>query len=168
MGEARHLVGDGGVWSMGDASLDASHQASTYQRIELITGDARRRRWTAEEKAAIVAESLKPGAQVSEIARRHGVNRGLVWTWRRQARQQFAGSEPGFVPVRIVDAPAPATPGTPAWHQTAAMERRPDKAAAGSAIGSIDIEMDGVRVRVTGPADAAALRQVLAYLGRPR
>lgn len=154
---------------MGDASLDASHQASTYQRIELITGEARRRRWTAEEKATIVAESLQRGAQVSEIARRHGVNRGLVWTWRRQARQQCMAVEPPFVPVRIVAEPASATPAPPPeLHEAAAIARRLDKTDAEPAIGSIDIEMSGVRVRITGAADAAALRQVLAHLGRPR
>jgi len=45
--------------------------------VELITGQRRRRRWTAEEKARIVAESFEEGANISEVARRHGVVRGL-------------------------------------------------------------------------------------------
>jgi len=44
------------------------------RRIELITGTGRRRRWSADEKARIVVESLKPGASVSEVARRHGLS----------------------------------------------------------------------------------------------
>ena len=41
-----------------------------YRRIELLTGPGRRRRWSAEEKERIIAESLAPGARVSEVARR--------------------------------------------------------------------------------------------------
>ena len=61
------------------------HQGDEYRRIELITGLSRRRRWTSEEKAQIVTESLLPGASVSAVARRHNVNRGLLTTWRREA-----------------------------------------------------------------------------------
>ncbi|MGY3116212.1 transposase-like protein [Bradyrhizobium sp. S3.14.4] len=43
-----------------------------------------RRRWTAEEKARIVAESLEANANLSDVARRHGVARGLLTAWRRQ------------------------------------------------------------------------------------
>jgi transposase-like protein len=48
---------------MANASLDDSHQAGTYRRIELITGDAKRRIWTEEEKAQILAESFQPGGK---------------------------------------------------------------------------------------------------------
>jgi transposase len=74
---------------MDNARLNAMHQdrheAGAYRRIELITGTARRRRWTMEEKAAIVAESTRPGVNVADVARRLGVNRGLLQTWRRKA-----------------------------------------------------------------------------------
>ena len=43
---------------MADAMLDARHEGDLYRRIEVITGQSRRRRWTAEEKARIVAERL--------------------------------------------------------------------------------------------------------------
>ena len=33
-----------------------------FRRIEVLTGPGRRRRWSAEEKAQIVAETLEPGA----------------------------------------------------------------------------------------------------------
>ena len=69
---------------MANASLNAMHQdrheADAYRRIELITGTSRRRRWTIEEKAAIVAENTRPGVNVAEVARRLGVNRGLLQT----------------------------------------------------------------------------------------
>lgn len=45
-------------------------------RVEVITGPERRRRWSAEQKRAIVAESLAPGAVVTEIARRAEIGSG--------------------------------------------------------------------------------------------
>ena len=44
---------------MADAMLDARQEGGSYRRIELITGERRRRRWTAEEKARIVADSFE-------------------------------------------------------------------------------------------------------------
>jgi transposase len=44
------------------------------RRIEVITGVERQRKWSAQAKAAIVAESLAEGAVVSEVARRHGLS----------------------------------------------------------------------------------------------
>ena len=52
------------------------HEAGEYRRIEVITGVARLRRWTADHNAAMVAESLQPGINISELARRCGVHRG--------------------------------------------------------------------------------------------
>ena len=63
---------------MANAMLDARHEGDSYRRTEVITGERRRRRWTAEEKARIVAESFEEGANISEVARRNGVARGLV------------------------------------------------------------------------------------------
>jgi transposase len=53
------------------------------QRIEIITGMERRRRWTAAEKLRIVEETLVPGDSVSAVARRHGVAPNLLYRWRR-------------------------------------------------------------------------------------
>ena len=60
---------------------------TTVRRIELITGTGRRRQWSADDKARIVVESLKPGANVSEVARRHGLSPQQLFGWRRQARE---------------------------------------------------------------------------------
>jgi transposase len=162
---------------MANVSLDDRHQAGTYRRIELITGDARRRVWTEEEKARILAESFQPGAKVSDVARRHGMNRGLLWTWRHQARKRGLGGEPTFVPVRMVDesaAPAAATAvgrsavsaSAPPAVLASAAAAVPDGVNAGSPTGTIEIEMSGARVRISGAVDTALLRQVLTQLGR--
>lgn len=65
-----------------------------YQRIAIITGTARRRRWTTREKLRIVEESLQSGETISAVARRHGVAANLLYRWRRLM------SEGGTVAVR--------------------------------------------------------------------
>ncbi|WP_376717444.1 transposase [Bradyrhizobium sp. 62B] len=55
-------------------------------RVEVLGGLERRRRWSQDDKARIVEETLVPGAKVTEVARRNGVATSLVFTWRRQAR----------------------------------------------------------------------------------
>lgn len=54
-----------------------------FQRIEVITGVARRRRWSAEQKLRIVEESFASGESVSVVARRYGVAPNLLFRWRR-------------------------------------------------------------------------------------
>ena len=68
-----------------------------------VLGIERRRRWSKEEKARIVEETLIPGAVVCEVARRHGVAQSLVFTWRRQARAEEPGGRDGSIllPVEI-------------------------------------------------------------------
>jgi transposase len=152
---------------MDSVSDSAMHQdrreGGGYRRIELITGAARRRRWTAEEKAALVAESLQPGINVSELARRRGINRGLLQTWRRTAMREAAESVGAFVPLRIEDGPVPAEAARPVSATPSA------SAAASSAAaetGVLEIESGRLRVRFSGPVDAAALKAVLAQVGR--
>ena len=53
------------------------------ERVEVITSVQRRRRWSAEEKAAIVQETWAPGMSVSLVARRHGIAPNQLFTWRR-------------------------------------------------------------------------------------
>ncbi len=84
-----------------------------FERLEVVeTG--RRRRWTEDDKLRIVAESLSGSRQVSSTARRYGISRSLLTTWRRQFRvQPQAGGEDGsgFVPAVVVpEGPASAPP----------------------------------------------------------
>ncbi len=68
---------------MDDIKADAN---GGFRRVEVLSGPARRRRWSVEDKARIVAETLEPGASVSEVARRWQVCSQQVFTWRREAR----------------------------------------------------------------------------------
>src|SRR5215467_8038733 len=54
-----------------------------YQRIKLITGAARRRHWTTDQKLRIIEASYAPGESVSSVARRYGVAPNLLYRWRR-------------------------------------------------------------------------------------
>jgi len=92
---------------MDHSMLEAMHEGRTYQRVELITGGRRRRSWTAEEKARIVAESAEPNANISDVARRNGVNRGLLTVWRRQAWEARSTSEHEALFVSAVSVPLP-------------------------------------------------------------
>ena len=84
-------------------------------RIEIITGRERRRRWSVAEQLRLVAESEAPGASVTAVALRHDVYPGLLFTWRRQAREGRLSAEAmaEFVPVRLVDAPDQPGPALP-------------------------------------------------------
>jgi transposase-like protein len=70
------------------ANTDAG--VTTVRRFELISGTGRRRQWSQDDKARLVIESLKPGANVSELARRNGVSPQQLFGWRREARELMA------------------------------------------------------------------------------
>ena len=78
-------------------------------RIEVITGPERRRRWSAEQKRAIVAASLAPGAVVAEIARRAEICPGQIYRWRREIRVGNGFAQALIAPVGD-GAGCPATP----------------------------------------------------------
>jgi transposase len=93
--------------------LEAMDEGRPYRRVEVITGRRQRRSYTAEEKARIVAESAAPGVNISEVARRNGVNRGLLTVWRREAGvipEAAPVETPLFVPVTMVEEATPAPP----------------------------------------------------------
>src|SRR5918997_1977909 len=75
----------------------------SFRRVEVLTGAPGRRRWSAAEKAAIVAESFAPGAVSSTIALRHGLHRNQLYAWRRELRSSALANPgvtlPDFVPV---------------------------------------------------------------------
>ena len=111
-----------------------------FRRLEVITGVGRRRRWSDEDKARIVAESLDPRTSASAVARRYGLHASQLFTWRQRLAALAACEGPGFVPV-VVAEDAAATSPEPA--------------------GRIEIALGPAVVRVGADVDAAALRRVL-------
>lgn len=101
------MVGDraGAMFGVMDEAMDEARHDGAYRRIEVITGRRQRRNWTDEEKARILADSAEPDVNISAVARRWGVNRGLLNVWRRQAgltarrSVQACAQQAMFVPV---------------------------------------------------------------------
>ena len=128
-----------------------SHKCSTQlERLEVVeTG--RRRRWSDDEKLRIVAESFQTPRAISSTARRHGISRSLLMTWRRSfvpeptSRQE---EQADFARVVIAAEVAPAVAGT---------------ATSGQMV--IVVGRDR-RVIVDAGVDAAALARVLQVLDR--
>ena len=75
----------------------------SFRRIEVLSGTPRRRRWSQEEKAAVVAASLAPGAVARQVALRHGVHPNQLYAWRRElvSVDGCDGQASDFVPVAV-------------------------------------------------------------------
>ena len=88
----------------------------SYRGVEVLTGTPRRRRWSAEEKARMIAESSAPGAVARTVALRHGVHPNPLYGWRREIRMSGGLTAPGlacgFIPVQVADE-APGQGGGP-------------------------------------------------------
>ena len=142
----------------------------SYPTAELLGRVERRRRFSVEQKLAVLAEATAPGANMSEVARRHGLVPAQVYKWRRLAELGVIGvpgaSElPSFVAVEIAheapSLPAPVSAEKPRAGARAPRRRRRKKA------GPIEIELEGGRrVRVDRDVDTAALERVLDVLAR--
>jgi transposase len=87
-------------------SVNDDAKGGGYRRIEVLTGPGRRRKWSDDDKARIVAETLEPGAVVTEVARRRHVSPQQVFDWRRQARVASAVAAAPSVPTFVPDTPA--------------------------------------------------------------
>ena len=144
---------------MDDSAPDGSKR-SVKERIDIRVGVERRRRWGREDKLRIVRESLAPNVVVTEVARRHEVSTGLLYTWRKQA---LAGLLGGFMPVCIVaNAEARALSAIEETKDRAAEETKP---VVGRSCGLIEVVWpNGIVVRVDADVDERALRSVLTAL----
>ena len=132
--------------------------ARSVRRVEIINGIGGRRRWSVDDKARIVEETLVPGTVVSEIARRHGLTPQQLFSWRREARRAAGGEDigtPRFVPAVV----EPATP------EPVRKPRKPRRIGrAGGAPGIIEMEIGGVTVRVGRGAEAKTVAAVIHAL----
>jgi transposase len=123
-----------------------------YRRIEVLTGPGRRRQWSDDDKARIVAETLAPGAVVTEVARRWQVCPQQVFGWRRQARiaAPVATSPASLAFVPIVAAASPA-----------GSEPVPSPTPPPSPALPIELTLAGAVLRIPPGTDAALLTTVL-------
>lgn len=116
----------------------------TVERLEVLSGPTGRRSWPEAVKARIVAESFEAGARVVDVARRHDVSPQQVTTWRRAARRGKLAlpSEETVEFARLV-LDEPSAEATPAC---------------------IEIEVNGVVVRLAGDSPAARVAEIATAL----
>ena len=124
----------------------AAIEPEPVRRIEIFTGTGRRRRWTPEQKARIVAETYGSGESVSAVARRHGLTAQQLFAWRRnEQRPQADASRMAFAPVVLETS-------------------RPDAGAAADASPVIEIVIGAATVRIPAGTQLASLQVVLRAL----
>ena len=131
----------------------------------------RRRRWTPQEKAALLAEVEATGGQVSVVARRHGISKSLLYNWRsawKAAALVARGAAPssaGFIQLGVVADPSYERPAIRMASGAASACSRGAGPALAERAGVMEIDLpDGVLLRVDGGVDEAALRRVLSAL----
>jgi len=125
-----------------ETSFETPPHAGT-QRMDVIPAGPARRHWPEETRARIVAESMEPGANVSEVARRNDILPQQLYAWRRTAKERMeSAGRAAFVPA-VVEEPRPASCPT----------------TAGGA--EIRIEVAGMIVRVPDGASADHIERVL-------
>ena len=110
-------------------------------QLTILAGPERRRRWSDEQRERILADALRPGARVCDVARRYDIARSLIYQWRRVA---LCRAEPVFVPAVVVDEP-------------------PEQASEAIVAAVLDLP-DGRRLRIfaaASPALAAAALKAL-------
>jgi transposase len=132
--------------------MDVINDGSSVERprrVEVLSGAERRRRWSDEAKARIVAESALPGVMVSQVARRHDVRPSQIYAWRKAARDGslIRSDDPAFAAVEI----APSVPAT-------TQSERPALAP------TIEIEAGAIAVRINGGANAALVERIIRAL----
>lgn len=137
------------------------------QQFEVFTGAGKRREWPPEIKASIVAECYSGHEGVSAVARRHGLDPSQVYAWRRDFRERLeaegvslpsAGPQAAvFVPavVELGSAPDPAP-------VRRTRKRRRSKASV------VELEIDGVAVKIGRGADAGVIAAVIEALKATR
>ena len=115
------------------------------ERIEILTGRERRRRWSNEQKLEILRRSWAPGARVAEVSRAHDISRQQIYQWRLDYRAgRLVGPEAAttaFVSVEVCDGP-------------------PDRASGGAPL--VEIGLNGGRaLRLPGTVADRELQRLI-------
>jgi transposase len=149
-----------------ESAHTTGRKSARSARVEIITRGERRRSWTLEQKREIVAESLGSELTPTEVARKHAISSGQLYTWRQQLLSMpgtvIERAIPRFAAVDL----APASPGAsePAPIGGTVPAEPPTPARAG---GMIEIMLpNGISLRMDAEVDGGALRRVLDALGR--
>ncbi len=149
-----------------ESAPTTGRKSARSQRVEIITRGECRRRWTLEQKREIVLESLGPELTPTEVARKHAISSGRLYTWRREllgvAGAVVARTTPRFAAVDLASA-RPDASGSAALDEPIPSEPK----AVVRSEGMIEILLPGeVSLRVDARVDGRALRRVLDALER--
>ena len=150
----------------GESTHKISRKSARRPRVELITRSERRRRWSVEQKQEIVAESLGADTTPTEVARKHAISSGLLYTWRQQLLGGRVGppiqSAPSFARVELADVP----PAPDVRDQTTMGPIGSNVAPVLPRLGGlIEIVLpNGVTLRVDAEVDSRALRRILGVM----
>jgi len=130
--------------------------------IEILARVERRRKWTARDKAALLAEVEAAGGKVRVVARRHGISESVLYNWRaaRQAAAALMPAPTSFIPLGVLGGPS---------RGDIAMQRQlpepgssPPVRGRDSGAGGIEIVLpNGARVSVDALVNEKALSRVL-------
>jgi transposase len=137
------------------------------QRFEVFTGVGKRRDWPSELKASIVAECCLGRGGVSAVARRHGLDPSQIYAWRKDLRRQLEAKGLSLLsaePEAAMFVPAMIETVTP----TQAAPRRGNQQPRRAASVAVELEIDGVAVKVAQGADASVITAVIEALRRAR
>ena len=123
----------------------AERECASAEESSVSAQGRSRRRWSDEDKARVVSESLRPGERVGEVARRNGVSRWQLSVWRGLARKGKLAlgrsrAEPPFATLEVERASEPVS------------------------MGSVEVEAHGVTVRLAGDVDVVRIAQIGAAL----
>ncbi|MBI1193493.1 MAG: transposase [Bacteroidetes bacterium] len=122
--------------------------------MELILG-ASRLRWARGENLAAVAETFSPGMTVTATARERGINRSMLFAWRKKFRAEAGfpatSRAPSFVPVTVRPDPVGFSGASP---------------AAGTGLGTIEISFTHApQIRITGGVDPEIPTALISFAG---
>jgi len=126
-----------------------------------------RRRFTPEQRRAMVLECGQPGASVAQVAHRNGINANLLFTWRKlhsQGQLAPSGKAAALLPVTVSKPDRPK-----AQSQPKRKYRRRSTGVRSAAVrspGAIEIEVSGARIYLHGSISEANLQAVLRALAK--
>jgi transposase len=134
------------------------------QRFEVFTGAGKRRDWPDEVRSAIIAESYSGRETVSSVARRHGLSPSQLFTWRRELRKQLEAQGHAAFPVASLPSVfVPAVIDPPVSEPARVIRRRQSRRA-----GTVELEIDGVAVKIGHGAEASVIAAVIEALKATR
>jgi transposase len=131
---------------------------------EIVSRIERRRKWTAEEKAALLAEVEAEGGKVGVVARRHRILNSLLYNWRSVWRAAVAARAPtamDFMALGVIGSAADERAGVPASVRL----RQPQSSGMADRVGGIEIALpNGAEIRVDAFVSEPALSRVFRAL----